>query len=167
MTTEDCAGFCTTGSAPSLVSATLTNYGRQILLRFDAAVYATSYLPRCGGGCAAGLECRVRAFCPLPLCHPPTNPSPPLPCSAIFAASTAAKLGAHTSVSSSSDTAELSVWLDYAANISVGAPVALLTKPAVVAWLDGRVVSGATAVALQVGACGCGSLVGTAAAALC
>lgn len=47
VTTEECAGFCTTGAAPSLVSARLSNDGRQILLRFDAAVYATSHLPRC------------------------------------------------------------------------------------------------------------------------
>lgn len=47
VTTEECAGFCTTGTAPSLVSARLSNDGRQILLRFDAAVYATSHLPRC------------------------------------------------------------------------------------------------------------------------
>ena len=48
VTTVECAGFCTTGAAPSLVSAALTNDGRQILLRFDAAVYATSYSPRLG-----------------------------------------------------------------------------------------------------------------------
>lgn len=48
MTTVECAGFCTTGAAPSLVSAALTNDGRQILLRFDAAVYATSHQPRWG-----------------------------------------------------------------------------------------------------------------------
>ncbi|PRW57206.1 receptor for egg jelly precursor [Chlorella sorokiniana] len=111
---EECAGFCTTGTAPSLVSARLTNDGRQILLRFDAAVSATSYLP-----------------------------------STIFAAGTAAGLGAHSVVTATTDPAELAVWLDYSATITVGAPIALLAKPAVVAWLDGRVVSGGGAVSLQ------------------
>lgn len=114
VTTEECAGFCTTGAAPSLVSARLSNDGRQILLRFDAAVYATSHLP-----------------------------------SAIFATTTAARLGGQSVVASTSDTTELAVWLDYSANITVGAPIALLAKPAVVAWLDSRVASGGTAVTLQ------------------
>ena len=61
-------------------------------------------------------------------------------------------------VASTSDTTELAVWLDYSANITVGAPIALLAKPAVVAWLDSRVASGGTAVTLQVGVSGGGAL---------
>lgn len=38
VTTVGCAGFCTSGGAPSLVSATLTGDGRQIVLAFDQDV---------------------------------------------------------------------------------------------------------------------------------
>lgn len=89
----------------------------------------------------------------LPTYTPPT----PLPCSAIFATTTAARLGGQSVVATTSDTTELAVWLDYSANIDVGAPIALLAKPAVVAWLDSRMASGA-AVTLQVGPWGGGAL---------
>lgn len=79
------------------------------------------------------------------------DPSVTLLCSAVFASATAAKLGARSVVGSTSDQAELAVWLDYSATITVGDAVALLAKPAVAAWLDGRVASGNTAVTLQVG----------------
>ena len=55
-------------------------------------------------------------------------------------------------VLSGSDASELAVWLDYSATILPGTDaVALLAKPAIVAWLDGRVANGGTAAQLQVG----------------
>lgn len=89
----------------------------------------------------------------LPTYTPPT----PLPCSAIFATTTAARLGGQSVVATTSDTTKLAVWLDYSANIDVGAPIALLAKPAVVAWLDSRMASGGAAVTLQVGPWGGGA----------
>ncbi|PSC71100.1 putative DNA-3-methyladenine glycosylase 2 [Micractinium conductrix] len=45
VTTTSCTGFCTSGSAPSLVSAQLSDDGRRITLRFTAAVRASSSAP--------------------------------------------------------------------------------------------------------------------------
>lgn len=41
-----CDGYCLAPGAPALVSAALSDNGRQVTLAFDQAVTATSHLPR-------------------------------------------------------------------------------------------------------------------------
>ena len=45
VTTIACTGFCTSGSAPSLVSATLSGDGRQVALAFDQEVAVATSAP--------------------------------------------------------------------------------------------------------------------------
>ena len=88
---------------------------------------------------------------PGPAC--PHLPPPVLACSAVFAASTASKLGKHSQVYSAPDSPQtVAVYLDFAATIATGDAVALSTTPAIASRIGSRVAN-AGAVLLQVGCC--------------
>ena len=153
-----CDGWCVSAAAPSLVSAILSDDGRQVELSFDEEVTATSWQPRCAWGCygtrwsfqgAGGALAQCPAISPAPRALTQQRPCPFYPCSAIFAPATALKLGIYSFVAALGDRQKLAVWLDYGAQISVGDAIALATKPSIASWRDpSRLANGGAAVAL-------------------